>query len=171
MRSRHKIGILLLTSTAMIAPAAAQNGPPSAASLLQAADKAIGASNVKSIIATSTGWRGYPGQQFAQGDLPRSDTKSTLAIDFGGKSWKLDYTRAQGNNLPRGGGAGFPVQGEQHFAELGSGIYAWNLNPQGEPVRQSAADAGDRKPPWAPARGRRCPTASRPTGCWAATRR
>jgi hypothetical protein len=113
---------------------------------LQAADKAIGASNVKSIVTTAAGWRGYPGQQYAQGDLPRSDTKSTLTIDFGGKSWKLDYTRTQGNNPPRrGGGAGFPVQDEPHFAELGSGIYAWNLNPQGEPVRQSAADAGDRQ--------------------------
>jgi hypothetical protein len=73
MRMRHKIGLLLLTSTAMIVPAAAQNGPPSAASLLQAADKAIGASNVKSYILSATGWMGYPGQQFAQGDLPHSD--------------------------------------------------------------------------------------------------
>jgi glyoxylase-like metal-dependent hydrolase (beta-lactamase superfamily II) len=146
MRMRHKIGLLLLTSTAMIAPAAAQNGPPSAASLLQAADKAIGASNVKSYILSSTGWMGYPGQQFAQGDLPHSDLKSyTVTRDFGSKSGKTDYVRVQGNNGPRGGGAGFPVQGEQHFTELVNGNIAWNLNPQGEPVRQSAVDAGDRQ--------------------------
>jgi glyoxylase-like metal-dependent hydrolase (beta-lactamase superfamily II) len=147
---RVKIGILLLTSTALIGPAAAQQGQPNpnqvaAKAILQAADKAIGASNVNSIVAAATGWRGYPGQQFAEGDLPRTDTKSTVTVDFAGKSWKLDYTRAQGNNIARGGGAGFPVQGEQHFTELGNGVYAWNLNPQGEPVRQSAVDAGDRQ--------------------------
>jgi hypothetical protein len=52
--------------------------------------------------------------------------------------------RTQGNNIARGGGAGFPVQGEQHFTELVNGNIAWNMNPQGEPVRQSAVDAGDR---------------------------
>jgi glyoxylase-like metal-dependent hydrolase (beta-lactamase superfamily II) len=146
MRMRHKIGLLLLTSTAMIVPAAAQNGPPSAASLLQAADKAIGASNVKSYILSATGWMGYPGQQFAQGDLPHSDLKSyTVTRDFASKSGKVDYVRVQGNNVPRGGGAGFPVQGEQHFTELVNGNIAWNLNPQGEPVKQSAVDAGDRQ--------------------------
>ena len=146
MRMRHKIGLLLLASTAMIAPAAAQNGPPSAASLLQAADKAIGASNVKSYTISATGWMGYPGQQFAEGDLPRADLKSyTSTTDFASKSRKVDYVRVQGNNGPRGGGAGFPVQGEQHFTELVNGNIAWNLNPQGEPVRQSAVDAGDRQ--------------------------
>jgi hypothetical protein len=69
---RQKIGILLLTSTAMIVPAAAQNAAPNPAqaaakSLLQAADKAIGASNVKSITVAATGWMGYPGQQFSEG--------------------------------------------------------------------------------------------------------
>jgi glyoxylase-like metal-dependent hydrolase (beta-lactamase superfamily II) len=142
---RCKIGILLLTSTAMIAPAAAQNGPPSAASLLQAADKAIGASNVKSFITTHTGWRGYPGQQFAQGDLPRTDSKGTFTVDFASKSNLSDYVRVQGNNIARGGGAGFPVQGEQHFTELVSGNYAWNLNAQGQPVAQPADVAGDRQ--------------------------
>src|SRR5580658_1348604 len=143
---RSKLLMLLAATTAMVAPAAAQNGPPSAASLLQAADKAIGASNVKSIIVAGTGWMGYPGQQFAQGDLPRSDLKSyNRVIDFSSKSAKLDYVRVQGNNIPRGGGAGFPVQGEQHFTEFVNGGIAWNLNPQGEPVRQAADVAGDRE--------------------------
>src|SRR6516162_8611685 len=144
-----KLGVLLLASSAMIAPAVAQQGQPNPAqqaakALLQAADKAIGASNVKSYTVTLTGRRGYPGQQFAQGDLPRTDTKGTFTADYGSKSTKNDYVRTQGNNIARGGGAGFPVQGEQHFTELVNGNIAWNLNPQGEPVRQSAADAGDR---------------------------
>ena len=91
-----KLGVLLLASSAMIAPAAAQQqGQPNpnqaaAKALLQAADKAIGASNVKSYTVTLTGRRGYPGQQFAQGDLPRTDTKGTFTADYGSESTKND---------------------------------------------------------------------------------
>src|SRR6202795_1966491 len=112
---RLKIGMLLLASSAMIVPAAAQQGQPNpnqvaAKAILQAADAAIGASKVNSYVASSTGWRGYPGQQFAQGDLPRSDLKSyAFTVDYGSKSAKWDYVRVQGNNDLRGGGAGFPV--------------------------------------------------------------
>ena len=137
---RLKIGLLLLASSALIAPAAAQNGPPSATPLLQAADKAIGASNVKSFTLAATGWMGYPGQQFAQGDINHSDLKSFTATgDFPSKSAKWDYVRVQGNNGPRGGGAGFPVVGEQKFTEFVNGDKAWNLNGQGQPVRFPAA--------------------------------
>jgi glyoxylase-like metal-dependent hydrolase (beta-lactamase superfamily II) len=151
MRTRHKIGLLLLTSTAMIVPAAAQQGQPNpnqaaAKAILQAADAAIGASKVRSYVASSTGWRGYPGQQFAQGDLPRTDLKNNVrSVDFDSKSAKSDYVRVQGNNIPRGGGAGFPVQGEQQFSEFVNSDIAWNLNPQGQPVRQLATEAGDRQ--------------------------
>jgi glyoxylase-like metal-dependent hydrolase (beta-lactamase superfamily II) len=135
----------------MIAPAVAQQGQPNpnqaaAKALLQAADKAIGASNVNSVVVTGAGWMGYPGQQYAEGDLPRSDLKSfTYTADVPSKSAKFDYVRVQGNQPRRGGGAGFPVQGEQHFTEVVNGGTAWNLNAQGEPVRQSAVDAGDRQ--------------------------
>jgi glyoxylase-like metal-dependent hydrolase (beta-lactamase superfamily II) len=148
---KTKLGVLLLASSAMIVPAVAQQGQPNPAqaaakALLQAADKAIGASSVKSVTATATGWMGYPGQQFAQGDLPRSDLKSyTATIDYVTKSRKREYVRVQGNNVARGGGAGFPVQGEQRFTEFDNGNIAWNVNAQGEPVRQSAIDAGDRQ--------------------------
>jgi glyoxylase-like metal-dependent hydrolase (beta-lactamase superfamily II) len=144
----HRIGILLLACTAMIAPAAAQENAAQTAAkqLLQAADKAVGASNVKSYIVTGTGWMGYPGQQFAQGDLPRTDLKSyTVTVDYASKSAKRDYVRVQGNNGNRGGGAGFPVQGEQHFTELVNHDVAWNVNAQGQPTRVLATDAGDRQ--------------------------
>ena len=150
-RMRHRIGILLLSSAAMIVPAAAQQGQPNpnqvaAKAILQAADKAIGASSVNSYIASSTGWRGYPGQQFSEGDLPRSDMKSNVrTVDFTTKSAKTDYVRVQGNNIPRGGGAGFPVQGEPRFIEVVNGNTAWNVNAQGQPVRILATDAGDRQ--------------------------
>jgi glyoxylase-like metal-dependent hydrolase (beta-lactamase superfamily II) len=135
----------------MVVPAAAQQGPnpaqAAAKSLLQAADKAIGASNVKSFTVTATGTMGYPGQQFtAQGDLPRTDLKSyTVTIDLPSKSAKREYVRVQGNNPPRGGGAGFPVAGEQHFTEFVNGNLAWNLNAQGQPVPVNARDASDRQ--------------------------
>jgi glyoxylase-like metal-dependent hydrolase (beta-lactamase superfamily II) len=146
---KTKLGMLLLLSTAMSAPVAAQQGQPNpnqaaAKAILQAADKAIGASNVRSVIATGTGWIGSPGQQFAQGDLPRADMKSfTLARDFAGKSGKFEYVRVQGNNPPRGGG-GIPIQGEQPTAEFVNGNSAWNLNAQGQPVAQPGA-AADRQ--------------------------
>jgi hypothetical protein len=89
------------------APAAAQQGQPNpnqtaAKAILQDADKAIGASSVKSIAVTGTGRIGSPGQQFAQGDLPRADLKSySYTADFGSKSAKTDYVRVQGNTPPR----------------------------------------------------------------------
>src|SRR6516165_6996099 len=136
----HRIGILLLASTAMIASAAAQNAPnpaqAAAKALLQAADQAIGASKVKSAVISATGWMGYPGQQFAQGDLPRTDLKSYVrTVDYDSKSAKTEYVRVQGNNGIRGGGAGFPVQGEQHFTEVVNHDVGWNVNPQGEATR------------------------------------
>ena len=145
-----KLGVLLLASSAMIATAAAQQSQPNpnqaaAKAILQAADKAIGASNVRSIAVTATGWIGSPGQQFAQGDLPRADLKSfTLTVDYPSKSSKTDYVRVQGNNPTRGGG-GIPIQGEARTTELVSGNFAWNLNAQGQPVRQSAVVAADRQ--------------------------
>src|ERR1700746_173830 len=148
---RLKLGVLLLASSAMIAPAAAQQqGQPNpnqaaAKAILQAADKAIGASNVRSIAVTATGWMASPGQQFAQGDLPRGDLKSyTRTVDYVSKSAKTDYVRVQGNNPPRGGG-GIPIQGEARTTELVNGNMAWNLNAQGQPVRQTAIVAGDRQ--------------------------
>jgi len=45
----------------------------------------------------------------------------------------------QGNNPPRGGGAGFPIRGEQHVTNFASGTFAWNLNPQGQPAPQPGA--------------------------------
>jgi glyoxylase-like metal-dependent hydrolase (beta-lactamase superfamily II) len=148
---KTRLGMLLLASAAVIVPVAAQQGRPTpnqaaGKAILQAADAAIGATKVHSYMASSTGWRGYPGQQFAQGDLPRSDLKNNVdSVDFDSKSAKTDYVRVQGDNVPRGGGAGFPVQGEQHFTEFVNGDIAWNLNAQGQPARQAAIEAGNRQ--------------------------
>src|SRR5215471_15547282 len=147
-----RLGVLLLASSAMIAPAVAQQGQPNPAqqaakALLQAADKAIGASSVKSLSATAANGRmGYPGQQFARGDLPRTDLKTnTYTVDYPSKSAKWEYTRVQGNNPVQGGGAGFPVQGEQKFTDVVNGKLAWNVNAQGQAAPINARDAGDRQ--------------------------
>jgi hypothetical protein len=52
-----RLGTWLVTSAALIAPAAAQD----AASLLQAADKAMGASAVQSVTYSGAGTMRYPG--------------------------------------------------------------------------------------------------------------
>jgi len=146
-----QLGTLFLTSTVLIGPAIAQNAGPNPAqaaakTLLQAADKAIGASSVKSFTEAATGWMGYPGQQFAQGDLPRSDLKSyNFTADLASKSAKTEYVRVQGNQAIRGGGAGFPVRGEASFTEFVAGDLGWNLNPQGQPVPIQPRDASDRQ--------------------------
>jgi len=135
----------------LVGPATAQPAGPNpnqaaAKTLLQAADKAIGASSVKSWSVTATGWMGYPGQQFAQGDLPRTDLKSfSYTVDYASKSAKWEYVRVQGNNPIRGGGAGFPVQGEPKFTEFVNGNFGWNVNAQGQPAPILARDASDRQ--------------------------
>ena len=146
---RTNLGIVFGISAVMIAPATAQNQPnqnqAAAKALLQAADKAIGASNVKSFTMTATGRMGYPGQQFATGDLPQTDLKSfTSTVDLASKSAKTEFVRVQGNQPTRGGGAGFPVQGEQRFEEAVNGDIAWNMNA-GQPTRVAAEIAGDRR--------------------------
>src|SRR5712692_7904840 len=118
-----------------VEPAIAQN----ARALLQAADNAVGASKVNSIQYTGTGRISYLGQNFTTADdLPRVDLKSySQTIDYGSKSAKEEMVRVQGNNPPRGGGAGFPITGEQSSTTLVSGNYAWNLNAQGQPQAQN----------------------------------
>jgi glyoxylase-like metal-dependent hydrolase (beta-lactamase superfamily II) len=136
---KHRLGMLLTTSALMVGPATAQD----AASLLQAADRAIGASAVNSVVYAGTGTHGAVGQAFAESgtgtDWPRTDLKSyTATIDYGSKSAKEDFVRVQGNNPSRGGGF-VPIVGEQRNANFVSGTYAWNLNPQGQPNPQPGA--------------------------------
>src|SRR5215471_2398023 len=126
-----KLGTLLLTSAAFIAPAAAQD----AASLLQAADKATGASAVNSVTYSGAGTMRYPGQDFEpNGDWPRAPmTSYTATIDYGTKSSKEEYA-VDVAKKERGGGLAAP-----RTTNFVSGNYAWNLNPQGQPNPQPAA--------------------------------
>src|SRR6201987_6301073 len=127
----------LLMGTALMAVMSGPVAAQTAASLLQAADKAIGANAVNSVQYSGTGWMGAVGQSFATegtgSDWPRTDFKSYSAtIDYPSKSSKEEHVRVQGNNPARGGGF-VPLQGEVRTTNFVSGNFAWNLNPQGQP--------------------------------------
>jgi len=129
---------LSLSLAALMAGSAAAQD---ARSVLQTAATAMGVSNMKSIQYIGTGWQGMVGQNVAPDvDWPRVDlTSYSRTIDFDTMSSREEYTRVQGNNPARGGGAGFPFLTEQRVTNLVSGNYAWTLNAQGQPVPQPAA--------------------------------
>src|SRR5947209_2544990 len=99
--------------------------------VLQAAVKAMGAANVKTIQYSGTGWNAAVGQSFSpQDDWPHFEvTRYTRTIDYDAKSSREELTRRQGNNPPRGGG-GTPLQGEQQQVAIVSGNSAWNMDGQ-----------------------------------------
>ena len=107
-----------------------------ARSVLQTAAKAMGATNLKTIQYSGTGFVAAVGQSYSlTDDWPRFEVTSyTRTIDYDAKSAREDYTRRQGNYPPRGGGF-TPLQGEERIINLLSGNFAWNM--QGEkPVPQ-----------------------------------
>src|ERR1700733_8839404 len=120
-----RLGMLLMISAAAIVPAAAQD----AKSFLQSADKAIGASGVKSVVYTGTGTIRYVGQSFdPNGDWPRAPlTSYTNTIDYGSKSSKEEYAVDLTKKEQRGGGLAVP-----RAANFVSGGYAWALDAQGQ---------------------------------------
>jgi glyoxylase-like metal-dependent hydrolase (beta-lactamase superfamily II) len=135
---RNRLALLLapvlIVPALMFGGAAAQD----ARGVLQAMDKATGASKVNSIQYNGTGWISFIGQNFSTvDDWPRVDLKSyTATIDYENKAGSEDYIRVQGKNPPRGGGAGFPIQGESRVQNFVNGVAAWTLNGQGQPQAQ-----------------------------------
>src|SRR5215831_12886430 len=126
-RKLFVIGLLLALSVAMRATLRAQD----ARGVLQAAVKAMGTANVKTIQYSGVGWNAAVGQSFSpEEDWPRFEvTRYMRTIDYDAKSSREELTRRQGNNPPRGGG-GTPLQGEQQQAAIVSGNYAWNVDGQ-----------------------------------------
>src|SRR5947207_7475400 len=104
--------------------------------VVQAAVKAMGAANLKTIQYSGTGWNAAVGQSFSpQDDWPHFEvTRYTRTIDYDARSSREELTRRQGNNPSRGGG-GTPLQGEQQQVAIVSGNYAWNLDGQ-NPIPQ-----------------------------------
>src|SRR5215475_9419422 len=127
------IGLLLALSIAVRDTLRAQD----ARGVLQAAVKAMGTANVKTIQYSGMGWNAAVGQSFSpEEDWPRFEvTRYTRTIDYEARISREELTRRQGNNPPRGGG-GTPLQGEQQQVAIVSGNYAWNIDGQ-NPVPQS----------------------------------
>ena len=141
---------MLFAASALIVPALLFGGAAAqdARAILQAMDKATGASSVKSIQYSGTGWIAYVGQNFSTvDDWPRADLKSyTMTIDYDNKTAKEEQLRVQGKNPPRGGGAGFPIQGEQRTQAFVHGpAAAWNVNAQGQTQVQDFEQAAIRQ--------------------------
>src|SRR5437773_5836154 len=132
---RNVLVTLLVVTALVLGPAVYTAAAQDAKETLQAADRAVGASKVNSIQFTGTGRISYLGQNFSTvDDWPRVDLKSwSQTIDYNSKSAKEEMVKIQGNNPPRGGGAGFPITGEQKSTTFVSGNNAWDLNAQGQP--------------------------------------
>ncbi|HEX9725362.1 MAG TPA: MBL fold metallo-hydrolase [Vicinamibacteria bacterium] len=130
----------LLASFAMQALMVSSAVAQDAQSVLRAAAAAMGATNLKSIQYSGTGWRGAVGQNYSPDlDWPRFQiTSYTRTIDFDARSSKEEMVLVQGNNTPRGGG-GTPIEGERREVFVVSGDYAWNL--QGDNVIPAPAAA------------------------------
>ncbi len=133
---KKALGIAFVSSVLLAGPVAAQQD---AKAILQAADQAIGAGKVNSIQFTGKGRYAYLGQNFTPNDdWNRVDLQSyVLTIDYPSKSYKEEQVRVQGNNPKIGGGAGFPIVGEQRASVMASGNYAWTVNPMGQPQAQN----------------------------------
>ena len=81
---RYQLGTTLVVLSALMAGSAAAQD---ARSLLQAADRAVGASAVNSVQYDATGWIRFLGQNFtADQDWNRVDLQSyTHTIDYGSR--------------------------------------------------------------------------------------
>jgi len=100
-----------------------------ARSIVEAAAKAMGATNLRTIEMSGAGWTAAVGQSYAlNNDWPRFEVPSySKVIDYDAGTSREEYTRRQGDYLPRGGGF-TPLQGEPRTVALLSGAYAWNMD-------------------------------------------
>jgi glyoxylase-like metal-dependent hydrolase (beta-lactamase superfamily II) len=117
---------ILERTTLSVVLLAATLSAQDAKTVLQAADKAIGASDLKSVQYSGTGFNANVGQAVTPtSPWPKFDiTSYTRSINYGDASSKEELTRVQGNNPARGGGA--PLYGEQKQVQAVSGSLAWN---------------------------------------------
>jgi glyoxylase-like metal-dependent hydrolase (beta-lactamase superfamily II) len=104
-------------------------GPVSAQdvkSILEASAQAMGATNLKTIEFSGTGWIANVGQSYSlTEDWPRFEVTSyTRFVDYAAGASREDLVRRRGHFPDRGGG--LPFVGDQRVTELVSGQYAWN---------------------------------------------
>ena len=123
----RRISILVALMVLMVGTASAQE----ARSALEAAMKAMGGTNLKSIQYSGGGWFCRIGQTYGLAEnWPQYEVADyTRVIDYDAKWSREDYTHRQGK---------FPLLGrtpmpEQHVTSILSGNYAWDIHGD-EPV-------------------------------------
>jgi glyoxylase-like metal-dependent hydrolase (beta-lactamase superfamily II) len=123
MRATLAVVMTLLPLVAA-APVDAQD----ARTALNAAAKALGATQLKSYEMTASGESWLAGQSAAPGSpWPRFVVKSlTRSVNYETASLRDVWVRTQGEDPPRGGGTQ-PVRGEQRQVFVVSGDRAWNV--------------------------------------------
>jgi len=129
-----KLGILFVVSALIAGPAAAQED---ATSILQAADQAMGASNLNTLHISGAGWYAPLGQNFSPEEhWARLNLQSyDLTIDYNAGATREELVVTQGDYPSRGGGFQ-PIVGERRSLSYVNGDDAWTLNAQGEAVPQ-----------------------------------
>ena len=151
MRSRMWILLVAVLAALVQVPGNAQE--PDARMVLQAALKAMGGENLKSITYSGTaGYVANVGQNYSPAmDWPANQIVSyTRTLDYDAKSSRLEYVLKQGTGQggPAGGGNA-PVLtgvlvGEQRTIQVVNGNVAWNVNATNAVV-PAPADAEQRQ--------------------------
>ncbi len=133
----RKILIAIVNSALLSLLAFTQSAP----TVLEKAAQAMGATDLKSIQYSGSGYNFAVGQSVnPTAPWPRFNVKSyTRTINFDTASSREELLRTQGENPPRGGG-GQPLIGEQRQILLVSGNYAWNLVGNNAVPAQAAAE-------------------------------
>src|ERR1700688_4053865 len=92
---------------------------------LEAASKAMGAANMKTLQYSASGWCSQIGQTYGLAeDWPHYEVADyTRVIDYDAKWSREDYTRRQGK-YPL---LGRPPMPEEHVTTILSGNYAWDM--------------------------------------------
>jgi hypothetical protein len=92
---------------------------------LEAAAKAMGTTNLKSIQFTADGYLSKIGEQYdLTTDWPHFAVSNyTRTIDFDAKYMRLDYDQKQGNYPTNG----YPPVPEQHVTHILNGDFAWDM--------------------------------------------
>jgi len=117
----RRISILVALMVLMVGTASAQE----ARSALEAAMKAMGGTNLKSIQYSGGGWFCRIGQTYGLTEnWPQYEVADyTRVIDYDAKWSREDYTRRQGKRPLRGQ---LPMP-EEHVTSILSGKYAWDM--------------------------------------------
>src|SRR5579864_7110091 len=92
---------------------------------LEAASRAMGATNMKTLQYSASGWFSQIGQTYGLAeDWPHYEVADyTRVVDYGAQWSREDYTRRQGK-YPTLGRA---PMAEQHITTILSGNYAWDM--------------------------------------------